>query len=70
MSEISTRILALDKWFAGSQARPCPKNAAHGRVTVHGSGTAVICGVCAYAEPLSESEIAEAVEATNAWRAH
>lgn len=69
MSELSTRILALDKWLAGPQARRCPKNAEHGRLTVHGSGQAVMCGLCAYAEPISESDAADAVEyASNAWR--
>lgn len=62
MSDLSTFILAWDKRQSADSptAKVCKVNKNHGRLTMHGSGGALICGAkdCKYGEPVSKGEAA------------
>lgn len=42
----ASMILMMDKYQGRPDALACPQDPKHGRLTVHGSGSALICGAC------------------------
>ena len=63
MSDLSTTIWALDKMQSGERGVRCEKEPElHGKLTVHGSGQALLCTVCGYAVKVEQAAVAEALE--------
>lgn len=64
MSDLSTTVWALDKMQCGEKAVRCGNDASHGRLTVHGSGQALVCPVtaCKFHVPVDQTLVAEALE--------
>lgn len=52
-------ILAWDKKQNEPKGRVCQKNKEHGKLGVHGSGAALVCGKCDFALSISEKDLAD-----------